>query len=159
VRIVPVVAVIAILAGCGGGHSASTTSLGGQAKPCPLPTTLAERISGIKSLQRTDLAPTAALGLSCSTAFAGPNGELVLAVTEAPGGAGHLALVRRQHAGPGMKVVRVSGLGDEALQIGADFLAVRFGDTVATFETGFGSGGATVLTLAQLRALARAAPH
>ncbi len=88
--------------------------------------------------------------------FAGPSGELVVAITEAGGGAATLARVRRERtANPVTPTVQtVPGLGDEAFLVNSRFLAFRSADRVVTLETGF-TDGSRVLTVAQLEALAR----
>jgi len=117
---------------------------------CPLSLTDVQRVSGIDSLRKVDLAPLPALDLRCSTVFPGPSGELVVAVTEATGGTARLAQVRRERAIPGVNIRTLTGFGDEAFVANGRFLAFRLGTRVLTLETAPG-----ILTLEQLKELGR----
>ena len=142
-----------LLAGCDSGQGTAPTSSGCQS----LTAADIQRVAAGVTVKRTDLAPPASLHLTCSTVFAGPSGELVVAITEAAGGAATLAQVEQgKKADPNKPTIEtVSGLGDEAFLVNSRYLAFRSGDLVVTLETSLAPGGSPVLTADQLRTLAR----
>ena len=145
--------VMLVATGCTGGETSSpatTQSSGPPVRGCRLSLENVRRVSGIEQLRRVDLAPVPALRLLCSTVFVGPNGELVLHVTEATGGTARLTQVRQERAIPGVKIQKLTGFGDEAFVANGRFLAFSLGQRVIMIETAPG-----VLTLEQLEELGR----
>jgi len=141
-----------LLAGCSGGDGAATS------KGCQSLTAAdIQQVAAGVTVKRTDLDPGPALHLECSTVFAGPSGELVVAITEARGGAATFARVKTDRTSnpvtPTVKTVK--GLGDEAFLVNSRFLAIRSGERVVTLETGYTVDGVPVLTVPQLNALAK----
>lgn len=147
-------------AACGGSDETASTS--------PFPTVVESTPRGCAYLsgavvedvsdatvQRQDLAPGPEV--VCSTAFVGASGDFVAGVSELRGGLETLQGLRKakiEEFGIGaLEPQPVLGTG--AFVVRKRYLAFRHSERVIVLETGYGSEGELLLTVSELRRLAR----
>jgi hypothetical protein len=116
-----------------------------------------KRVADISPVNRRHLSKLPQTRLLCGTVFFGGSGDLIVEITEAPGGASAL---RRLHASSveqfGRSGLRaISGLGPGAFLARRRILAFTRSGRMVTLETGYGSQGRLSLTVDQLTRLAR----
>jgi hypothetical protein len=158
--------VVPLLAGCGSSKQASptqtqsTTPQGGLLKSCPaLDEKDVEGVASISPVNSRHLSSQAQADLLCGTVFFDGSGDLVVEITEAPGGKAALSRLRASSVEQfGRAALRaISGLGPGAFLARRRILAFTRRGRLVTLETGYGSQGRLSLTVDQLTRLARLA--
>jgi hypothetical protein len=150
----------ALLAGCGSSatQSQSASTQGALLKSCSsLNEKDIKRVADISPVNRRHLANLPQTRLLCGTFFFGGSGDLIVEITEAPGGPAALRRHRASSVGQfGQAAVHaISGLGPGAFLARRRILAFTRSGQVVTLETGYGSEGRLSLTVDQLTRLAR----
>jgi hypothetical protein len=156
-----------VLAGCGGSskhtsstQAQSTASDGALLKSCSsLDENDIERVAGISPVNRRHLSVQPGIHLLCGMIFFASSGDLIVEITETPGGSAALRRLRTSSVEQfGRADVRaVSGLGPAAFVARRRILVFARGGRVVTLETGYGSSGRLTLTVDQLTRLSRVA--
>jgi hypothetical protein len=118
-----------------------------------------KRVASISPVNRRHLSKPPQTHLLCGTVFFGGSGELVVEITEAPGGKAALSRLRASSVEQfGRTALRaISGLGPGAFLARRRILAFTRRSRLVTLETGYGSQGRLSLTVDQLTRLARLA--
>lgn len=94
--------------------------------------------------------------IDCGSMFFGQTGDIVVVVTQRPGGSAALAELRKVDKLQYGSALPLSDLGPGAFAAGKRVLAFRHGDTVVRLETGIEPNGSNALSLPKLEQLARA---
>jgi hypothetical protein len=154
-----------VLAGCSGGgkhasqtQTQSTAPEGALLKNCSsLGQNDIERVAGISPVNRRHLSSQPGAHLLCGMVFFDGSGDLIVEITETPGGGAALRRLRISSAEQfGRADVRpVSSLGPTAFLARRRILAFARGGRIVKLETGYGSQGTLSLTVDQLTRLAR----
>jgi hypothetical protein len=118
-----------------------------------------ERVASVSPVNGRHLASQPRAHLTCGMVFFDGSGDLIVEITEAPGG---IAALRRLRASSteqfGRAALRaISGLGPGAFLAHRRILAFTHSGRTVRLETGYGSQGRLSLTVDQLTRLARLA--
>jgi hypothetical protein len=163
VRRLALLLVVPLLAGCGSSKQSSPTTMtqqGAVLKSCSsLHASDVERVASISPVNRRDLSRQAQAHLLCATVFFDASGDLVVEITEAPGGRAALSRLRASSVDQfGQGALRaMSRLGQGAFLARRRILAFARSGRLVTLQTGYGSQGRLSLTADQLTRLARLA--
>jgi len=116
-----------------------------------------KRVASISPVNTRHLSKLPQTHLLCGTVFFGGSGDLIVEITETPGGGAALRRLRASSVEQfGRAALRaIPGLGPGAFLARRRILAFTRSGRMVTLETGYGSQGRLSLTVDQLTRLAR----